>query len=82
MILNLLFDFCIWQVEDRGVEVVHGAMVDRHRFLISMPSLRPWVLRLPLVHRLMHLEVREVLVTSRGSRHIILQHSQEDGTRW
>ena len=24
MILNLLFDFYRWQVEDEGVEVVHG----------------------------------------------------------
>ena len=27
MILNLLFDLCRWKVEDGGVEVVHGAMV-------------------------------------------------------
>ena len=32
MILNLLFDLCRWQVEDEGVEVVHGVMVDRHLF--------------------------------------------------
>ena len=38
MILNLLFDFCRWKVEDRGVEVVHEAMVDRHLFFISGPS--------------------------------------------
>ena len=30
MILNLLFNLCKWKVEDGGVEVVHGAMVDRH----------------------------------------------------
>ena len=28
MILNLLFDLCRWKVEDGGVEVVHGAMID------------------------------------------------------
>ena len=38
MILNLLFDLCRWQVEDRGVEVVHGAMVDNRLFFISKPS--------------------------------------------
>ena len=38
MILNLLFDFCRWKVEDGGVEVVHGVMVDHHLFLISRPS--------------------------------------------
>ena len=38
MILNLLFDLCRWKVEDEGIEVVHGAMVDRHMFLISRPS--------------------------------------------
>ena len=38
MILNLLFDLCRWQVEDRGVEVVHEAMVDRHLFFISRAS--------------------------------------------
>ena len=27
-------------------------------------------------------EVREVLVTSIGSRHIILRRSREEGTRW
>ena len=38
MILNLLFDLFRWQVEDGGIEVVHGAMVDRHLFLIRRPS--------------------------------------------
>ena len=38
MIINLLFDLCRLQVEDEGVEVVHGVMVDRHLFLISRPS--------------------------------------------
>ena len=38
MILNLLFDFCKWKVEDRGVEVVHAVMVNHHLFLISKPS--------------------------------------------
>ena len=38
MILNLSFDLCRWQVEDEGVEVVHGVMVDRHLFFISRPS--------------------------------------------
>ena len=38
MILNLLFDLCRWQVEDMGVEVVDGAMVDHHLFFISRPS--------------------------------------------
>ena len=30
MILNLLFYLCRWKVEDGGVEVVHGVMVDHH----------------------------------------------------
>ena len=36
MILNLLFDFCRWQVEDGGVEVVHGVMVDQQAFIEAM----------------------------------------------
>ena len=32
MILNLLFNLCRWQVEDGGVEVAHGAIVDHHLF--------------------------------------------------
>ena len=35
MILNLLFDLCRWKVEDEGVEVFHGVMVDCHLFLIE-----------------------------------------------
>ena len=38
MILNLLFYLCRWKVEEGGVEVVYGAMVDRHLFFISRPS--------------------------------------------
>ena len=38
MILYLLVDLFRWKVEDEGVEFVHGAMVDRHLFLISRPS--------------------------------------------
>ena len=38
MILSLLFDFSRWKVEDGGVEVVHGVMVDHHLFLISRTS--------------------------------------------
>ena len=38
MILNLLFNCCRWKVEDGGIEVVHGVMVDHHLFLISRPS--------------------------------------------
>ena len=38
MILDLLFDLCRWQVEDKGVEVVHEAMVDHHLFFINRPS--------------------------------------------
>ena len=38
MILNILFDLCRWHVEDEGVEVVHGVMVDHHLFFINMPS--------------------------------------------
>ena len=38
MIINLLFNLCRLQVEDDDVEVVHGAMVDRHMVLISRPS--------------------------------------------
>ena len=38
MILNLLFDLYRWKVEDEGVEVVHGAMVDHRLFFISRLS--------------------------------------------
>ena len=38
MILNLLFDLCRWKVEDGGIKVVHGVMVDRNLFFINGPS--------------------------------------------
>ena len=37
----LSFDMCRLQVEDKGVEDVHGAIVNHLPFLISRPLRRP-----------------------------------------
>ena len=78
----LPFDMCRWQVEDRGVEVVHEVQVRHHLFFTSKPLLRLLGSQLLPLHRLVQPVVREVRVTSRGLSHIILRRLQGEGIRW
>ena len=55
-----------WQVEGTDVEVIHGAVADHRLTLISKPLLRPWVLQLLPLHRLVQLGVKGAQVTSNG----------------
>ena len=48
-----------WQVEGMDVEVVHGVVVDHRLALISRPSLRPRVLQLLPLLKLVQLEGKE-----------------------
>ena len=68
--LNLLFDMCRWHVEDEDVEVVHRAIANHHPFFTSRPLRRLGALRLPALHKLVQLGVREGQVTSRGSSNL------------
>ena len=83
---------CRWQVKDSDVEVVRRAIANHHLFFTHKPLQRLWALQLPSLrkrvlwllplHRLVQRWAREGQVTSRGFRHIILQHTWEEGTRW
>ena len=53
--LNFLFDICRWQVEEEDTRVAHEAL---HPCLISRPLLRPCVLQLLPLHRLVQLGVK------------------------
>ena len=79
---QLLSDICKWLIEEEDAEAVEGATTHYHRPLTNEPSWRLLVLRLPPLHRLVQLWTREGRVTSRGSKHIILKPSREEGIRW
>ena len=61
--LNLLFYLCRWQVEEEEVEVIREAL---NLYLTNMPLLRPWVLQLLPLLKLVQLGVKGVQVTSNG----------------
>ena len=87
---ELLFDICRWLIEEEDAKAVGETTTNHYRPLSNEPSwrllvlqllpLRRRVLWLPPFHRLVQLWAREGRVTSRGSRHIILQHSRDEGT--
>ena len=55
-----------WEVEGVDKEVVHRAVGNHHLALISRPLLRPWVLQLLPLHRIVQLGVKGGQVTSNG----------------
>ena len=55
---------------DEDVEVVHRVIANHHPFFTSRPLRRLGALRLPALHRLVQLGVREGQVTSRGSSNL------------
>ena len=78
----LLSNICRWLVEEEDVEAMGRATTHDHRPLTNKLSYKLLVSWLPPLHRLVQLEAGEGQVTSRGSRHIILQSLREEGTRW
>ena len=78
----LLFDSCIWLVEEEDAETVGKVLINYHRPLTNKLSWKLLVWRLLHLYRLVQLGAGEGQVTSKGSRHIILRTSGEEGIRW
>ena len=84
MLCKTLFlsDSCRWMVEEEDAETVGRVIINYHRPLTNKLSWKLLVWQLLHLHRLVQLGAREGQVTSRGSRHTILQPLGEEGNRW